>query len=244
MGEHNSTMSEQPKERESRDKTGSRADFDRECRAGERSKRMREHSEWMIDETLDESFPASDPPAWTSGVAPPVRSARSHDQHTKPDARELYRVSEAAHEERDAAHDGREIGKAQHAQPPPRPPLHRMPRHAEPGDPGTAFWDRSADERAEEHRRSARSPSRDDASTDMIGRRDAPEGPHETFPGEPRSPEHREHAGAAGDALPLHRWSRDALYDQARGMRIKGRSRMTKAQLVEAVRAAQQSQSK
>lgn len=25
-------------------------------------------SEWMIDQTLDQSFPASDPPSWTLGI--------------------------------------------------------------------------------------------------------------------------------------------------------------------------------
>ena len=189
MPEQKSAMSVPPGERERQNKKQSR----------EHEESSWEHNDRLIDVTLENSFPASDPPAWTSGVAPPVRPAPGHEAHEQPAAADAQRAGE------------------------------------------------SASERAgESDRRHTQEPSRDDASTDLIGRRDITAGPHEAVPGQPHGPMHRAHAGATGqdESLPLHRWSRDALYEEARGLGIKGRSRMTKAQLIEAVRAAQQPQSK
>lgn len=118
------------------------------------------YSEAMIDKVLEDSFPASDPPAWTSGA----------DHADRPRADDANRPCPAEDESgRDARGD-------------------------EPAEAGDG---------------SGREPS-------------------------PGASAH--HASADGAIAIYHGWTRKALYERARTLEIQGRSRMSKAELVKAIR--------
>lgn len=201
--------------------------------APEKEKTRRQRREAWIDHALEETFPASDPPSWMPGGAEPSR------HYLEPEPRDREPRSEAPGPSRSTVPAA--------AEPVDDPPGPAIPEHREPEEshdrhgPGRAFRELGPEERERNllpHRQTQDTElasGEGGAGTDMSGRREAGQGPHESMPGTPHSPEHRHHAGAAG-VQPFGQWTRKALYERARQQGILGRSKMTKAQLIDVLR--------
>lgn len=195
-------------------------------------------SEEWIDNMVEDSFPASDPPAWTIGITPSHRdvSDTGTSTETRVPAELPAELPGEVPGELPGELNERQARALEHGAESDASHAHEQepPSSGEERDrigPGKAFWDMSP----EEQRRISTAPDSDDIDTEMPGRRDTTEGPHEPLPGTPRSLEHREHAGSRGEPLPYRNWTRRALYARARTLGIEGRSRMSKTELVRAI---------
>jgi hypothetical protein len=179
------------------DRQGSRA-LERDVN---RDRKMNE----LVDEAGEESFPASDPPGWTSGTSV---GAREHEERA-PGVSVVENVEPAnvtgqSHAQAASRSDqpgqararGRDGGKSkqraqQRADRPKTDDEDTLDMSRDKDRVGQANREqRSASaQQVTERKQQARThlaPERTDDRTDLPGRRSASEGPHEAFPGEPR----------------------------------------------------------
>lgn len=152
----------------------------------ERDRKM----EQQVDEAGEESFPASDPPAWTSGSSIAVREQKER----APGVSTVEKVdnSNVVGTSRAPGVTTVETGPASDVTDESRAAIEARPAgEARTRGKARLRADQSGRKRPATDDDDTLDLARDKAAqaddrTDMPGRRAAPEGPHEVFPGEPR----------------------------------------------------------
>jgi hypothetical protein len=159
-------------------------------RALERDVQRDRKVERLVDEAIEESFPASDPPAWTVGASVVVEEERDRAGCMDECAERARAAGEP-----EPARPSRAHGRAKAKQ--------RMDKRKRPptDDEDTLDMRRDKEQRKEavqvEQKQEHGAPQqvnlaperalpRGEEDTDLPGRRNTTEGPHQAFPGEPK----------------------------------------------------------